>query len=56
MTYHTAQEYLKMIKKNPENFGTTREHISKVDRDIKRLEESEDAARVKREKKEQVKF
>ena len=49
---HTAQEYLKMIDKNPEDFGTTAAHISKVNSKIKTLEATEETALAKREKKE----
>ena len=54
MTKHTAQEYLKMIDKNPEDFGTTAAHISKVNSTIKKLEATEETARAKRERKEQI--
>jgi len=50
---HTAQEYLKMIAKNPEDFGTTAAHISKVNSTIKKLEATEETARAKRERKSQ---
>jgi len=42
-----------MLDKNPERFGTTREHVSKVNRDLGRLEEKDNKERQKREIKAQ---
>ncbi len=48
---HSASQYLHALDKNPEQFGTTREHVLRVSRTVESLLANDDKARVKREQK-----
>ena len=47
MSHHTAAEYLRLLSLNPQKYGTTKEHIQKVDRDLRRIDEAEQKALAK---------